>query len=68
MSELPAKDPISQYRDKFESLDQCLMQLGTSTVILVNGASVRFNTEDSITEAHENGIISEATFDKYQEA
>jgi len=44
------------------------MQLGTSTVILVNGASVRFNTVDSITEAHENGIISEATFDKYQEA
>ena len=64
---MPASDPLNKYRKRFGNINQCIKQPGFASVMHIDGNNVKFNNEDAITEARTNGILTDSTFDKYQE-
>jgi len=59
---LPAKDPLNIYMKKYGNMEQCLKQPGTSSVINIEGNTVKFNNNDEVTEAHSNKVLSDAAY------
>lgn len=64
---LPANDPLNKYRKRFGNMNQCLKQPGFASVMHIDGNNVKINNDDAVNEAHATGILSDSTFDKYQE-
>ena len=68
IKKLPASDPLSKYRKKHGTMEKCLKQPGTASVMQVEGNNVKFNDGDAIIDAHTNGVLTDAAFAKYQKA
>jgi len=69
VSKLSAKDPLNLYRKKFGNMEKSLTQPGIASVLQIDAnKNVKFNNDDDITEAHTNGVLSDAAYAKYQEA
>ena len=64
---MPLTNPVSKYRKKFGKIDKCLKQPGTACVMNVEGNNVKFNNDDDVAKAHDNGVLSDSAFAKYQE-
>jgi len=65
MNKLLAKDPLKVYWKKHGSIEKCLKEPGTASVMKLDGDYVTFNDKVAITEAHTKGIISDNTFAIY---
>jgi len=59
---LPADNPVYKYRMKYGSMDQCLKQPGTLSVLKIAGNNVKFNSYGSVMNAHTDQILSDAAY------
>ena len=66
VKKLPSKDQLSVYIKKQGNIEKCLKQPGTASVIKIEGKEVKLNDEQTITEAHNNGVITGAIYTKYK--